>query len=261
MRGFLALTPLMFVLGSPPSAAADPARYMNAELIAETLSPASGSTTLVGLRMTPRPGWHGYWSNPGESGIAPSVRWTAPKGVTFGPLLHPAPVLLSTDGITSFVHDGKHVLLARMSVSRSFRTGAAIPVVADLRWAACTARQCVPLHAQLKLQLRVGHGERTREWPSIHAANMKLPLRSPDGTFVRAGRMLRLQLPASLKLDPRTTRFFPERSGTIQSAAARQGRVNGHIVIVAAASSTTPASFSGVVTDGRTAYRLTLRRR
>ena len=95
------------------SAAADPTRYMPAELIAGTLDPAPGRTILVGIRMTPRPGWHGYWSNPGDSGIATTVRWSAPGGESFGPLLHPAPSLLSAGGVDSYVHEGEHILLSR----------------------------------------------------------------------------------------------------------------------------------------------------
>ena len=159
MKLAYAALPLFVLDGAAP--AADPARYMTAELIAASATPAPGSSSiLVGIRMTPRPGWHGYWSNPGDSGIAPTVRWSAPKGVTFGPLLHPAPTLLTADGMSSFVHGGRHVLLSRLRIARSVAPGTAIPITAALSWAACTATQCVPLHATLSLQLAAGNGER-----------------------------------------------------------------------------------------------------
>ena len=42
-------------------------RHLAAELIAE--GPAvPGETLTLALRFTPDPGWHGYWSNPGDAG-------------------------------------------------------------------------------------------------------------------------------------------------------------------------------------------------
>jgi DsbC/DsbD-like thiol-disulfide interchange protein len=255
----LALAALMLIAGGPLSAAADPARYMRAELIAETLDPPSGSTTLVGFKMTPQSGWHGYWSNPGDSGIAPTVSWTAPRGVTFGPLLHPSPSLLTANGVSSFVHDGPHVLLSRMTVSRSISTETPIPIVADLSWAACTATQCVPLHAKLHLQLTAGTGQLSPEAPVLRAAVDKLPSAAADGTFVRTRSAVRLQFPASLKLDPRAARFFPEKAGAFDTAAAHASREAGRLLISAAAPAEKAAVLSGIVTDGRSSYRLSLR--
>lgn len=118
--------------------------------------------------MTPQPGWHGYWSNPGESGLAPTVRWTAPQVVRFGPLLHPAPTLLQSMGVVSYVHAGPHVLLSRVSISRSIAAGAAIPVTADVRWAACPKNQCVPQHVLFSLSRVAGDGA-----PSLDAGALE----------------------------------------------------------------------------------------
>lgn len=133
-----------FLAATVPAVAADPARYMTVGLITESNVPRPGSTILIGIQFAPRPGWHGYWSNPGDSGIAPQVHWSAPKGVAFGPLMHPAPVLLTADGVSSYVHEGEHTLLSRVAIPSAFAPGTVITIVADLSWAACTATQCVP---------------------------------------------------------------------------------------------------------------------
>lgn len=244
-----------------PSAAADPAKYIRAELIAESMTPRPGGTMIVGIRMMPRPGWHGYWSNPGDSGFAPSVRWAAPPGVKFGPLLHPAPTLLKVSGMSSFVHEGPHVLLARMTVPRSIARGTAIPVTAALNWAACTATQCVPLRATLRLSLRAGDGAPGADAAAARAAARKLPRAAPNGRMAVAGPTLRLLLPASLRLDPRRTRFFPDANGVIDAAASRAAMKGGTIVISAPRRGAVPGKISGVVSDGRSAYRLTFVRK
>lgn len=165
----------LLLAAASPAAGADPAKYLPAQLIVESMRPQPGSTLLVGLKMSPRPGWHGYWSDPGESGFAPRVRWSAPAGVTLGPLLHPAPSVLKVGGLTSFVHRGPHVLLARMTVARAVRHGSSIPLVARVDWAACSATQCVPLHATLKLVLTAGDGAPGPEAATLRAAKRKLP--------------------------------------------------------------------------------------
>jgi DsbC/DsbD-like thiol-disulfide interchange protein len=256
MKARLALAALMLVCGSPLFARADPARYMSAALIAETLHPAPGSTVLVGFRMSPQPGWHGYWSNPGDSGIAPTVRWSAPEGVKFGPLLHPAPTLLRAGEISSYVHEGDHVLLSRMTISPSFAAAAPIPVTAELRWAACTATQCVPLRATLKLLLTAGDGSKSTDWPMLQAAARKLPRDAPAGRFVVNDKAVRLLLPASLKLDPRKLRFYPDNGEPFDSAGARVERLNGSVSIAGPAIGAIPEAITGVVSDGRAAYRL-----
>jgi len=65
--------------------------HTQAELLAETSSIRSGETFTLGLKLTPDPGWHTYWINPGDAGKAASLRWNAPEGLVFGELGFPAP--------------------------------------------------------------------------------------------------------------------------------------------------------------------------
>jgi DsbC/DsbD-like thiol-disulfide interchange protein len=258
VRARIALAALALV-AAPLHAAADPARYMPAELLSASMAPKPGSTVLVGFRFTPKPGWHGYWSNPGDSGFAPGVDWSSPGGIRFSPLLHPAPTLIGDGGISSFVHDGPHVLLSRMTIPRSIAPGTHIPVAAKLSWAACTATQCVPLRATLTLELVAGDGTKSADSAVLAKAAAKLPKPAPNGTFTADGKARRLLLPSSLALDPRRARFFPDDNDSFVTASASAGREDGRLAIAGQARSA-PATISGVVTDGRSSYRLTFER-
>lgn len=237
-------------------AAADPARYLKADLISETAGPRPGSTILIGIRMSPQPGWHGYWSNPGDSGIAPSGTWSAPAGITFGSLLHPAPSLMVADDMTSFIHAGPHVLLAKMQVPATVRRGARLPIVAKLRWAACTPTKCVPLKATLRLDLVAGSGKPGPDADLIRAVAAKLPGPAPNGTYVRDGKAVRLSLPASLRLDWRKTAFFPDDSAPLDIAKGRASLRHGRVTLKLPVRSGPPSTMTGVVSDGRHAYRI-----
>ena len=253
---FAALALLALAAAMRADAAADPARYLKGELISETTNPKPGSTFYIGIRMTPKPGWHGYWSNPGDSGIATTGSWSAPAGVKIGPLLHPAPTLMIADGRASFVHAGPHILLSQVHLPANVRRGTRIPIVAELRWAACTATQCVPLKARLALDLVAGNGAPSRIAPMIRSAASRLPRRAPNGTYVRNGKAVGLTLPTSLRLDWRKILFFPDDSAPFDVANGSATLVRGRVIVKLPLRSAPTANVTGVVSDGRHAYRI-----
>src|SRR5688572_18783531 len=101
LRPMLWLAALLTVLlAAAPGAAQGPGpRHVATEFIAETDRPAAGSSVSLAIRMTPAPGWHGYWENPGDSGIEPSIEWTLPAGAAAGPLEYPVPQRLIVGGL------------------------------------------------------------------------------------------------------------------------------------------------------------------
>lgn len=246
------------VLASP-AAAARP-HFIDVKLIAGSNAPRAGETVLVGLEMVPQPGWHGYWSNPGESGLAPVVKWKAPRGIHFGPLEHPAPTLLNVMGITSYVHAGPHVLLARMSSDRNLPTGTVLPVIADVTWAACSDKLCVPEKARLSMHMRVGNGSPSPEVGILRNALTRIPRRLGAGSFTAGGGRIVLRLPSSARLQPAGMRFFPDANGYWDAVKARP--VSGRpLTLVSPARGKPPKVITGVVSDGSSAYQVSFENR
>lgn len=241
-----------------PAAAASP-RYMDVALVAETLAPRPGSSVLVGLKMRPQPGWHGYWSNAGDSGLPPTVHWTAPPGAKFGPLQHPAPTLLRVMGLTSFVHAGKHVLIARMTVDRTMASGTPLPVTVDVSFAVCSDSLCVPQRANLSLKLVAGDGKPTADAALLREAFAKQPKPLPAGLFDVADGRLTLQLPAAARLEASRTRFFPDENGFFDASRARVWSTSP-LRIVSPVTGNRSKAITGVVSDGSVAFRIRFRR-
>lgn len=254
-RPLAALGALVFA--SVSTAASARAQYIDVQLVAASATPEAGRTILLGLKMNPRGGWHGYWSNPGESGLAPRVRWQAPPGVHFGPLQHPAPTLLNTMGLSSYVHSGPHILLTRMTVDRTLRKGADLPIAADVSFAACSDKLCVPEKAHLFLRLRVGNGARSGQARQLRTALANEPKAVRGGSFTVTRKQIVLRLPPSAKLRPTRTRFFPDENGYWDPLHARLLSVNP-IVLVSPADSSSPKRVSGVVSDGSSSYRVSM---
>ena len=238
---------------------AQPASRVAVSLHASSADPAPGRTTMLAIRFTPDPGWHGYWSNPGDSGLPPSVKWNVPKGVRIGALQHPAPELLRVAGMTSFVHGGQHVLLAPMQVPASFKAGDSLPVKGELDFLICSDSLCVPQRATVSLDLTVGKGTADPASRALFAAARDaIPRKlSTSGEVTAIGRTVQLLIPAAAKLDPVGATFFPAGEGVFERNGAR--RLADGSLQISGTMSNTPTSLSGIASDGRSAVQLSFR--
>ncbi len=246
------------VLGAPSTARANP--HAEVSLLSETDQPRPESTFLVGIRIVPAPGWHSYWSNPGDSGIAPTIQWKAMPGVRFGPLLHPAPTLLKVAGITSYVHSGEHILLARVRADPTRKRGTPLPIQARLIWATCSQSLCVPERTTLSLNLRVGDGIANASANGLRLAVQRIPHRLAEGVFrIRAG-LVRMEVPKAAPVDLARAIFFPSSNGMVAASTLRVQIDEGKTEIVGRIIDNTASRISGVLTDGKTSYALSFRR-
>jgi len=243
-----------------PGQAETRAQRIAVSLVANTEQPKPGSTVVLGLRFQPQAGWHGYWTNPGDSGLAPQVEWTAPAGLKFGRLQHPAPTILRVAGITSYVHAGEHVLLTSVRVPASLAAGTKIPVKAALSWLACSDSLCVPERATVQTDLTVGSGASGADAAIIRRAQAALPrVVAAPGHYTLEGRSIRFALPAGVTLEAARARLFPDENGFLDTATTRlapgpKGEFLGR------ASGSPPSIIGGVLSDGRKAYRMRFER-
>jgi thiol:disulfide interchange protein len=159
-RALLAfLATLLLALPGLAAAApvADHAHY-RAELVAETRAPAPGGSVTMAFHVALKPGWHIYGPNPGDTGYAPAVTWTAPAGTHEGELRHPPTRRLVLSGLVSNVHEGDVVLLQDLSLPKGLAPGSALPLAAHLDLLVCSEGSCVPDPVDLDLALAVGTG-------------------------------------------------------------------------------------------------------
>jgi DsbC/DsbD-like thiol-disulfide interchange protein len=112
------------------SAWAEEAHPVSARLVAD-----ASNGLRVGVQLTMEPGWHVYWVNPGDSGLATEVMWSAPEGVALGPLQWPAPEVFTSPGdLTSFGYSGEVTLAADVGTLSGPPRGT---LRAAVSWLAC----------------------------------------------------------------------------------------------------------------------------
>lgn len=238
---------------SAASAQAPEQRHVATQLIAETDSPAAGSTVSLAIHMTPEPGWHGYWKNPGDSGMEPMVEWTLPSGAVAGPFEYPVPGRLIVGGLMNYVYEAPYALLLKLKVPDGLAAGTPLPIRGKLDHLVCTKEICVPETAELALDLTVG----APGAPPVRRAafdGFRQALPRPLGTEARFewsdGKFrLAIPLPASIAGDE--PYFFPLTDGALAYAAEQSVSRNGDTLIVETqAGGGQPSSIEGVLSLG-----------
>ena len=237
----------------PALAQAPEPRHIATQLIAEADKPVAGSIVSLAIRMTPEPGWHGYWKNPGDSGIEPTVEWTLPRGASAGPLEYPVPQRLIVGGLMNYVYEGPYAHLLKLKIPEGLAPGTPLPIRGTFDYLVCTKEVCVPETADLALNLSVGvPGSGPTRRALFDSFRMALP--KPLGSQARfqwsdGGFRLAVPLPASMA--GKEPYFFPITDGAINYAAKQKVSRNGDALIIETeAGGQQPSLVEGVLSLG-----------
>ncbi|MDB5684280.1 MAG: thiol-disulfide interchange protein, partial [Sphingomonas bacterium] len=229
----LLVTLIAGLLVVAPAIAAEPT-HITPSLVAETPRPAAGSTVTIAIAMRPAPTWHGYWQNPGDSGIETLVEWRLPKGVTAGPLAYPVPGTLVIAGLMNYVYERDYAQLVEFKIPAGLAPGTPLPIRAKLDWLACTDEICVPETGPLAIDLTVGDGTpdpaRRADFDGWRAA---LPRALGSAArFAVAGDKVRIGVPLPASVAAQDAYFFPLTDGAIDYAAPQTVSRSGDMLTI-----------------------------
>nr|WP_294168433.1 protein-disulfide reductase DsbD domain-containing protein [uncultured Sphingomonas sp.] len=219
-----------------------------ASLIAESSAVAPGGTVTLALVMKPAKGWHGYWKNPGDSGIETQIAWDLPHGLTAGPIQYPVPGRLIVGGLMNYVYEGDYAQLIDVHVPADVAPGTALPLRARVDYLACTDEVCVPETAKVAVGLRAGvPGGPQASSPTFDRFRQALPKPlGSEGRFERAGNRFRLAVPLPAAVEPAEPYFFPLTDGALAYAADQSFSRSGDTLIVETDAPSNAASLPAV---------------
>ena len=199
-------------------------------LIAESVKPVPGQPLSIGLQLTPKEGWHTYWSNPGDAGAPTRVAWTLPADTAAPPpLAYPVPETLVVSGLMNYVFAHNNVLVTSITPPAGLKKGAAFPVTVKADWLVCSAEQCVPESATLTLPLVIGDGATDAEngyAMALAKTALPKPLAATGHWSAKGGRFV-LSQPFGSPGKVRAAYFFPDQEGFIDYAAPQVVTVAG----------------------------------
>lgn len=231
---FSALSLLVFGLAfAPVRAGAAPVAgpHTHLELISETQSVQPGKPASVGFEFQLDEGWHIYWVNAGDSGQAPQVQWTLPRGVTAGEIAWPAPQRLPAPPLVNYGYEN-HVLLAvPLKGTESLKAGQDLHLTASVRWLVCR-ELCVPGKAKVELTLPVKDEtprQNSETSPLFDEAGAALPRPAPAAwkTQVEAHGndwVLRVSGDPHLKKIAKKSIFFPLDPDQVENSVPQNPR-------------------------------------
>ena len=244
------LAVLALVLAVPALAAPAAPTHIVASLLAES-GGAPGATVTLAIRMQPAPGWHGYWSNPGDAGFGMRLDWSLPAGASTATPQYPVPETLLVSGLMNHVYQRDYAVLVPFMLPRDARPGTNLPVRVKADWLACTEQICVPEKATLAVTVPVvaqagAHDPRFDTW----RARLPAPLGAEAHVTVDKHNIrLAIPLPASLPLVQ--PHLFAASDHLIEYAAPQSFARRGDLLVVTLArakyAALTPTSFPAVL--------------
>jgi len=240
VRALIAMLSLLLV---PLSAAAEPvqAPHVEVELVADVDSVRPGQPFDAGLRFALESEWHVYWSNPGDSGLAPRVHWTLPEGTEVGELQWPHPYRIAIGPLVNFGYEGEILLPVRVTPPATLAPGETFALAARADWLVCK-EDCIPGEAELSLALPVATTPpaRSRWAPLFDAMRARLPRERPEIQVeaFRHDERLELRLtapgggPVLAGAPPGQVTFFPADPGHVENASEQTQSIARDLVTV-----------------------------
>jgi thiol:disulfide interchange protein DsbD len=259
MRRFLVLVAL---LGCSLSGNAQrPPEHLRVSLLSEVNGVKPGGTQTIGIRFQLDPGWHIYWTNPGDSGEPPKISWHLPPGVTIGQLKFPTPRRIEAHSLTDYGYQGDAILLTELTGHSSFEGKSAV-LTADVRWLVCR-EVCIPGRGSASIKLQAGHSEPSADANLIHEAEQKLPGPAPatwklSATQQSSSVLLKIGAGHVLAVSD----FIPAEPLQIDNArhpTVRQLRSGAELVLKKSDQLTGPLrQLNGLLITGQNAYSVTI---
>lgn len=162
-------------------------------------------------------GWHSYWKNPGDAGMAPAITWNLPPGFTAAPIHWPTPNRFILNEIVGYGYE-KEVLLLVEIIPPSQLPEQEIAIEAALQWLVCSDEQCIPgdQHANLNVQVSQKAAQVIAESASLFAkARQALPQMQSEGSASRVGDQIEVKVPLTTDPAHHDALFYPEEQGVI----------------------------------------------
>jgi thiol:disulfide interchange protein/DsbC/DsbD-like thiol-disulfide interchange protein len=171
----------------------------------------------LGLQFQLSPGWHVYWQNPGDAGLAPTISLTLPPETMASPLRWPVPRRLAEGPVTTYGYE-KAVLLP-FTVTPSHSAGGSLPITASANWLVCRDI-CVPESGHFRLDLPIGAAATpSPQAPLFAAAERATPKPSDLRAWIAPDGALRLRGSALAGSHLASAYFFPDAPGLIDHGA------------------------------------------
>ena len=136
------------------TANAQPKPHVRVDLVAAVTSIAPGDLFDVVFRQHIDDEWHTYWTNPGDSGAAPDIKWTVPAGVFVSAFKYPYPERIPYGPLMNYGYHNEVLMPFSVSVPEDYPAD-----VVDIKGAGrvlVCADICIPQKVEVMASIPIG---------------------------------------------------------------------------------------------------------
>lgn len=134
--------------------------HVRAELLAYApRGVQAGQPLWLGLLLQHQPGWHTYWKNPGDSGMATQLDWTLPAGAKAQATQWPTPQKIRVAHLVNYGYEGTVLLTSPVVIAptptptpTSTPTAPELVVRLKASWLVCQT-ECIPEQGEFTLTI------------------------------------------------------------------------------------------------------------
>ena len=125
------------------------------ELILENDTIQPGRPFWVAVKLSIEKGWHAYWKNPGDAGMAIEIEWKLPKGYIAGETQWPYPQRFESNSLIGYGYESDVWLMTQITPPSSITAGSTVNLNADINWLVCSDSTCLPGSGEATTKLNV----------------------------------------------------------------------------------------------------------
>jgi thiol:disulfide interchange protein DsbD len=238
-RIIIALALITLAASLPVVAQPVETRHATAELITDVASIQPGRPFTVGLHLVMEKGWHTNSKNPGDAGMASSIRGELPEGFRAGEIEWPTPHLFGESPELSYGYDGDLLLPVTITPPATLSPGTTVTVRAHAGWLICN-EICISDKAELTLALPVKNEEAKKSlWATLFSTTHShtpriVPTMHATATNVENGYLLRIAIPRVTPADvtetPLDLYFFAGEEEVIDHSAEQTVTRDGDVI-------------------------------
>jgi thiol:disulfide interchange protein DsbD len=251
------LSALALLLSATPALAVETAPVTSPRATVTVISGveavAPGQPFRIALRQRLAPGWHTYWSNPGDAGAAPELALTLPEGAEATPLAFPTPERIPYGPLVNFGYEGEVFFPVTITPPATLQPGEIFSVEAKAWWLVCE-KICIPEEGLFSLSLPVAATPVPAAATAVllRRAEAALPRPSPFPVsvgFQGAQGAIALRAEGIEAAAIREAFFFPAEWGLLDNAAPQRLVVaNGTLTLaLARGQGPVPGTVEGIV--------------
>jgi len=177
----------------------------------------------IGIEQSIKKDWHTYWKNPGDSGTAPEIHWTLPKGFEIGDIQWPTPDKIPYNPLLNYGYSDHVILLQKLKAPKKLSKGA-LTLIAEIEILVCE-EECIPVFERIEFTLNGENSKFEDNTAYLAAARAKLPQQTNWSViFTEEEETLEftIKLPEDHGLANntiRTANFIPADWGVLHNAA------------------------------------------